>query len=726
MKTEQYFSVDRLAEMFMTLLMYMVNGLIAIMLLTLVVLLMTQPAHASQLQAPIQADMAHPNDATRGSLLFRGSHADGVYSVAPLLETNVSMQVTGMLARVRVEQKFHNPSLEWQEGIYVFPLPDDSAVDGLRMQIGDRIIEGQIKQKAEARRIYKQAKTAGKKAALIEQQRANIFSNSVANIGPGETITIIIHYQQRVHYNNGVFALRFPMTITPRYVPHGFRATDKNITEFSGDGWGSARTTEPDDLLHAPVALPGNIELNPLKLDIVLQPGFALADLVSPYHSINSQRVGEQYRINLAEGSVPANRDFELRWRAVESHVPTAALFSESRDEADYALIMLIPPQARDSIQRHLPREIVFVIDTSGSMGGRSIRQARQALALAVSRLNSTDTFNIIQFNTVTSRLFSGSVPADTIHKSRATRYINALEAGGGTEMLPALQMALTSTHSADESEKRVRQVVFLTDGSVSNEAELFRLIKTHLADTRLFTIGIGSAPNSYFMRKAAEFGKGTFTHIGDVHEVNRKMTELFAKIERPVLTDIQLDWTEMEDVDVYPQRIPDLYSGEPVVLSVRAVELRGELKISGLRAGAPWQRTLTLSGGMTGNGIAKRWAREKIAALMDSLHDGHDRDKVKKAVVETALRHHLVSRFTSLVAVDVTPTRPADRKSGSAKLPNHLPAGADYARLVGGLPHTATMARFNIILGLLAFVMGLASLLYALSGLPFLRRRAQ
>jgi Ca-activated chloride channel family protein len=330
--------------------------------------------------------------------------------------------------------------------------------------------------------------------------------------------------------------------------------------------------------------------------------------------------------------------------------------------------MMIMPPVSQAT--QALPREVVFIIDTSGSMGGNSIRQARSALKKAVKRLKSYDRFNIIEFNSVTNPMFSQPVTANTSNITNALHAIDELNAGGGTEMRPALKTAL----SYPVNKQYIQQVVFLTDGAVGNENELFQIIYDELDDVRLFMVGIGSAPNSFFMRKAAQFGRGTFTYIGNINEVDKKMQDLFNRLETPVMRNLQIQWPEVAgDVEVYPKRLPDIYAGEPLLITARTNALQGEVKITGQRGQQPWSATFPLNHRARQPGVGVLWARNRIESLMDSLHDGANKSEVRQSVINTALEHHLVSKYTSLVAVDVTPSRPSDKTLNKAAVPNNV-----------------------------------------------------
>jgi Ca-activated chloride channel homolog len=652
--------------------------------------------------ASAQAQESPPR-VTHGSLLIR-THVAGPPDEVPAVRTDVRIRVTGPIARVAVTQEFLNPTAGWLEGVYVFPLPEGAAVDAMRLQVGERVLEGQIREREEARQAYQQAREAGKKTSLLEQERPNIFTMSVANLGPGETAVVDIEYQEVVRYDQGEFRLRFPMVVGPRYIP----GTDP-VAGAPGTGWGTNTTAVPDaERITPPVRHPLEGAVNPVRLTIELDAGFPLKRVVSAYHPIITTPVSKTgLSIALTDAAVPADRDFELVWVPDPGKQPAAAVFTEWHGGQPYALVLLLPAASANVADSRLPREVIFVIDTSGSMAGASIQQARLALDEALAALAPGDRFNVIQFNSRTERLFPAPVPAGRTEIERARRWVQGLQANGGTEMLPALRAAL----EGDAETGGVRQVVFVTDGLVANEDQLFAYLSQSLGRSRLFTVGIGAAPNGHFMTKAAQFGRGTYTYIGSPGEVGEKMGALFRKLEHPVLGDVTVNWGS-ESVETWPARVPDLYLGEPVVLLARlGATASAELTVSGRRGTDPWETRLRVEAGPDETGIHKLWARKKIAGLMDRLREGGDRGEVRSAVVAVALQHHLVSAHTSLVAVDVTPTRPAGVSSGTANVPVAVPAGMVYEKVFGGLPQGATPAPLYVALGLasLALALGVA-----------------
>ena len=643
------------------------------------------------------------DDVTEGTLLFRTAQP-GRFTPAPILKTDVRIAVTGIIARTTLRQEFMNPSRvkdDWAEGIYVFPLPETAAVDHLRMKVGERTIEGQIKERAEAKKVYDQAKQEGKRASLVEQERPNIFTTSVANIAPGDRITVEIEYQETVRYDQGTFSLRFPMVIGPRYIP----GTPVVIEDQPpGNGWSldTDRVTDASRIT-PPVQHPNHGQINPVSLTIDLAAGFPLGKIESAYHQILTIAEPDGRRhITLRADHVPANRDFQLSWQPAPGQAPTATVFRQPQGESSYALLMLSPPTSSDQPITMQPRETIFVIDTSGSMAGTSIEQARAALLLALNRLTAQDRFNIIQFNSVTHILFAQSEPVNTGTLRKAVHYVEQLRANGGTEILPALKMALKGAAPPTH----LRQVIFLTDGQVGNEDELFEVIRSQLGASRLFTIGIGSAPNSHFMRKAAEFGRGTFTHIGSTSEVKDQMDAIFRKLERPVLTDVHVDGLDGA-AEMFPTRIPDLYDGEPVVVAMKTQAGPSRVTVRGSIGSKPWTTTVALKESPVRDGLSVYWARQKIAALMDQQHHGQDDSVVRQAVLDVALAHHLVSKYTSLVAVDTEPIRPSDKTLVTHAMKTNLPEGQDY-QAIFGLPKTATSGQAQILLGLILLTLAL------------------
>jgi Ca-activated chloride channel homolog len=628
---------------------------------------------------------------TEGTLLWRSAQQEAA-TPAPVLSTDVELRVTGVVARALVRQRFTNPANEWAEGVYVFPLPEDAAVDHLKMRVGDRLIEGVIQERVAARTAYETARRGGQRASLVEHERPNVFTTSVANIPPAATIDVEIEYQQTVRYDAGRFVLRFPMVVGPRYVP------GTPLGSRAGSGWAPDTDVVPDaSRITPPVAHPAQGPINPVSLRAEVDAGLPLATVESSSHAIRTRPLGGgRVEIELQETSVAADRDFELTWAPAAATVPTTTLLAEARGDEVFALLMVLPPTGAPVERDRLPREVVFVLDHSGSMAGASIEQARSALKLALARLQPTDTFNVIRFNHRTHGLFASPEPATRQRLAEAERYVEAIRADGGTEVLPALRRALDGA----ERDDRLRQVIFLTDGAVGNETQLFEAIRDRLGASRLFTIGIGSAPNSHFMRQAARLGRGTFTYISTPTEVQQKMTSLFRKLESPVLADVRVELVGVPDAVVLPAPVPDLYVGEPIVVAVRARTLPSAAVVRGRFGATVWESSVALHEAASGVGLAVHWARARIASLMDQHRAGASDDEVRHAVLDVALRHHLVSAYTSLVAVDTTPARPGDAPLTTHALKTNLPHGWEYDA-VFGLGQGASPASLHLAVGL-------------------------
>jgi Ca-activated chloride channel family protein len=368
-----------------------------------------------------------------------------------------------------------------------------------------------------------------------------------------------------------------------------------------------------------------------------------------------------------------------------------------------------MPPQPRNA--RALAREVVFVIDVSGSMKGRSIRQARRAMDAALQRLKPRDRFNIITFSDGAQRLHPSAQPAQPAVVRQARAYVAGLDAGGGTNMAPALKLALSPAAAG-----HLRQVVFITDGAVGNEEALFRLIHQRLGGSRLFTVGIGSAPNAHFMRVAARFGRGSYTFVDRVGEVEQDIGALFRRIGAPVVRDIRVHWPG--DAESYPERIPDLYAGEPLVVAARIGTGEGPVVVEGETDGQSWRRRVQIPAGFGRNGVSVLWARRRIAALMDEIRAGRAEAEVRPDVVATATAHHLVTRYTSLVAVDRAPGRPSGASLKREAVPANLPDGSDPSGFVTVMPRTATAAGMHLIAGLLLLL--IAAVAWLLGHLGF------
>jgi Ca-activated chloride channel family protein len=670
----------RLSRKMRILLFFLVEGVAALVVGFAALFFSFEPGWSAENP---QAAVLRPGDARSGSLLLKIE--DG-YADAVRLGIDVDITVWGPTIRARVTQIFRNPTQNWVEATYVYPLPSGGAVDTLKMVVGDRVVVGDIKERQQARAVYEQAKQNGQKAALTEQERPNIFTNSVANIGPGETVLVQIEYQEPVQQSGNEFSLRVPMVVGPRYNPQPvIQSVDLRA---DGGGWGSATTDPVPDRVRisSTVLDPAqSAPVNPTNITVRLQAGFPLGDVKSHHHAVKIDSPDSATRIiKLAEGVVPADRDFELTWKPAAEKAPSVGLFREHVGNADYLLAFVTPPSVERAEKKQFAREVIFVIDNSGSMGGTSIIQAKASLLYALGRLQPTDRFNVIRFDDTMDVLFPASVPADAGHISNATSFVSALQARGGTEMVPAMRAALSDV-SGDAN--YVRQVVFLTDGEIGNEQQLFETISALRGRSRIFMVGIGSAPNTYLMTRAAELGRGTFTHIGSVEQVEERMRGLFSKLENPAVTNLTAKFSDAA-ADLTPAAIPDVYRDEPLVLAAKLDKLQGSVEIKGRVGDRPWVVTLPLANAAEGKGLSKLWARRKISdAEVARTTRQENPEDADKTILARALEHQLVTRLTSLVAVDKTPSRPDGEALKLSELPLNLAAGWDFAKVFGERP---------------------------------------
>ena len=624
------------------------------------------------------AEVSAPDEPqiTQGAL--RAVNEDGeVILEFPLKHTSVYAQITGFLAQVEVKQHFHNPHKEKIEAVYVFPLPENSAVNEMIMVVGQRNIYGEIHKRVEARQIYEQARAVGKRTALLEQERPNIFTQSVANIQPGEEIVITIRYVQALKYDRGVYRYVFPMVVGPRFIP-GAPAGKQ------GTGWAPDTNEVPDaSRITPPVLKPGRRSGHDISLTVKLNAGLSIEDLHSKSHDIEltDEDVGKATVSIMAQDTIP-NKDFVLEYRVAEEK-PRGAYLTHYSQQGGYLLLMIQP--SLESVTQNLePKEIFFVVDCSGSMSGYPIQKVKEAMYHCIQGISADDTFQIIRFSSNASAFSPKPVPATRLHKDEALDYIQALHGSGGTMMIEGIKACLDYPGNPE----RQRIVFFMTDGKIGNDDQILAAIKEKVGTTRLFSFGVGSSMNRSLLERMAELGRGTAQYIRQDQDAQPVIKDMLSRISKPYLTDVEINWGPLTVNDVYPNPIPDLYSAQPLILFARydtagegGVTLRGGIN------GQPYEEQvwISLPNWDPDNGcLASVWAREKIKYLMLEQLGGR-KQNIEEEVTNLALEYNLMSQYTSFVAVDeVIPEGSDTTLPRTIAIPVPMPEGVSFTGVFG------------------------------------------
>jgi Ca-activated chloride channel family protein len=577
-----------------------------------------------------------------------------------------NIQINGLVAYAEIKQTFINPHAVALEGTYQFPLPENSAVKQLRIKVGDIEIVGEIMEKTAAKAVYKKAKKQGKKASLLVQKRPNLFINKIANIPAQSSVTVTLTFIMPVSFSEGKFNLRLPLAMTDKYQP---KSNSHLSNEYSKRPKPLVRLTEIAEGLHTKSA--DSDELSAEKytfeqsrsvapsqstINIELNSGIPITAIYSDSHKIEMRPLSNNqnaYDITLNKNHVISNKTFDLNWQLLASSQPQVSSFTQEISDEYYTLLTFFPPKLE--VAKVIARDIIFIIDTSGSMQGQSMEQAKASLQLAILQLNDKDSFNIIAFDDATELLFANTKMASGYNIQKAQDFIDDLSADGGTEMYRPFSNALIMKKNENQSTKAIRQIVFITDGAVTNELELMQLLSSANGDFRLYTVGIGAASNGYFMKKAAQFGRGSYVFIQNQSEVKQKMTDFMTKISQPAISNVELilDNQVHQHVEVYPKKIPDLYFAEPLQITLKSQFPITSAQLTGQTASTSWYQQLIIDDTTSSKGISSLWARKKIGDLLDSLVIGGNKEDVKMQVIDTSLNHQIISPYTSFVAVE-------------------------------------------------------------------------
>jgi len=624
---------------------------------------------------------------TPGELLIAGPEGKPA-GACPLKGTDVDADISGFIARVTVTQEFQNPTNEKIEAVYTFPLPNDSAVDRMEMTVGTRVIVGEIHRREEARAIYEAAREAGQVASLLDQERPNIFTQSVANIMPGDKVKITISYTQILKYEAGVYEFTFPMVVGPRFIPG-------NATGREGTGWAPDTDTVPDaSKITPPVTPKGTRAGHDISMQVKIEAGVPLQSVSSDLHEVTIEELSLSSAIVRLknEREIP-NKDFVLKYVVGSDQVQTG-IITHARDEGNGFFTLIMQPPKSPTAAQITPKEMIFVIDTSGSQMGEPMAKSKEAMLHCIRNVNPGDTFNMISFSNDVKKLFERAQPFNKDTEAAALKYLEECDAGGGTYMLPAIKSALEPANDPN----RLRIVVLFTDGYIGNDFELINEVRKNTAKSRVFTFGIGNSVNRFLIDKMAEAGRGTAEYVLLNSDGQRVAQKFYDRIRSPLLTDISIEWggAPIVESDIYPKVLPDLFSSQPLVVKGRYswrqnIDRKGcKIVIRGKLGGKPWEQTLDLilpREQRENDSLASIWARAKVDELMDrdlmGAQTGKPEEGIKEAIIDTALEYGLMTQYTSFVAVEPTIVTVGGKPRRIA-VPVEMPEGVSYEGVFG------------------------------------------
>jgi Ca-activated chloride channel family protein len=608
-----------------------------------------------------------------------------VTGVCPLTHTDVQADIAGFVGRTRVKQTFTNPLDRKIEAIYVFPLPQDAAVDEMVMVVGGRRIVGQIKPRGEAREIYERAKAAGHVTGLLDQERPNIFTQSLANIEPGVQIDIEISYVETLKYEDGQFEFVFPMVVGPRYMPG-------TPSGQQGSGWSPDTSEVPDASKISPrPALPGFRAGHDISVKVNIDAGLPLVDVKSELHEVLvNELCPGRVTVSLKNEVEIPNKDFILRYRTATDQIGDAVL-THSDARGSFVTLILQPPQ-RAAAAQIMPREVVFVLDTSGSMSGFPIEKAKAVMAKAIDALRPGDTFNLITFSGDTRILWDKPRPSTSENRKAAQEFLASRSGGGGTEMMEAINAALIQTAPAPGSGVApIRVVCFMTDGYVGNDFEIIDAIKKNAATTRVFAFGIGNSVNRFLLDGMAQAGRGEVEYVTLASQSDTAVERFRQRIDAPLLTDITVDWGGLPALEAYPRAIPDLFSAKPLMLHARLATVpEGTITLRGRTPAGDFERQIKLEPSEAQNAheaLALLWARSKVADLiahdMTGLQRGTLSPELREAITSLGVEYRLMTQFTSFVAVEEMRITVGGELT-TISVPVEMPEGVSYESVFG------------------------------------------
>jgi Ca-activated chloride channel homolog len=618
---------------------------------------------------------------------------DGKQQAFPLKHTDVKAKVLGNVSRVEVTQTFQNPFDRPLEAIYVFPLPDEAAVDEMEIKIGDRIIKGNIKKREEAKAIYDRARQEGRTAALLDQERDNIFTQSLANIKPGEQIDVTIRYTESLKFEKGNYEFVFPMVVGPRYIPGKPLADSKKPEKKDTAQVPDASRITP------PVLKPGTRSGHDIKVSLSIDAGVPIQDLKSTSHKLNILRdrsAGNRMELQLSPQDTIPNKDLIVRYQVASTEAQSTVLVN-SNDQGGHFATYLIP--AIDYRTNEIvPKDVVFLMDTSGSQSGDPIVKSQELMRRFVNGLNPDDTFTIIDFANTATYLSSRPLANTEANRKKAIAYIDKLDANGGTELMNGINAVMNFPAAPNG---RVRSIVLITDGYIGNEKQVIAEVQKKLKPgNRLYSFGVGSSVNRFLLNRLAEVGRGTSQVVRQDEPTQAVADKFFQQINNPVLTNIQVKWEGGGIApEIYPSAAPDLFANQPLVLYGRKQDMSsGKLRITGTAAGGKsYEKVIDVvfpaasdslqDASRRGNsGIAQLWGRARIKDLMNQTFGAVDAElkSLVDRVTNTALSYHLMSQYTSFVAVSEEVRVNPDGGSERIQVPVELPQGVKYDGIFG------------------------------------------
>ncbi|WP_200930548.1 VIT domain-containing protein [Pseudorhodoferax sp. Leaf274] len=660
--------------------------------LALCAALLHRPAYAQ----PRDAD--GPRQQTESPYFVVRGGAPGTDAL-PLKGTEVSVQVSGVIAEVRVVQHYRNEGQQAIEADYVFPGSTRAAVGGLQVRLGERLVTAQIREKQQARIEYATAKQEGKTAALLEQQRPNVFQMRVANILPGDDVRVELRYTELLLPQDGRYAFVFPTVVGPRYA---------HAASQGQDTWAAQPTLRA-----------GEPPASRFTLQMQLDAPLPLRAIRSRTHAIAVEQPQDQPRhasVRLAEGSGPANdRDFVLDYSLAGDQLAAGLMLSEGQGPGaeNFFLALVAPPQAVAATQI-APREYIFVVDISGSMHGFPLDTAKAMLQRLIGGLRAGDRFNVLLFSGSSRMLAPRSVPATQANIDRALAALGQTQGAGGTELIPALRRVYAEPKTPDVA----RTIVVVTDGYVSVEQEAFALVRQHLNQANLFAFGIGSSVNRALLEGLARAGGGEPFIITDPVQAPGQAARFRRMVESPVLTGVRLQFEGLDVYDLEPAVQPDVLGERPVVVFGKwRGQPQGRMRVLGHTAAGPWQQAVEVQPAAAGQASAlpALWARHRIAQLTDqeALEGG---DAQRAAITRLGLDYALLTPYTSFIAIDQVVRNLAPHDSQRVQQPQPLPQGVgeralgESATVIAGAevpstPEPETLGAVLLVLSVLAML---------------------